>query len=294
MTTVPARRPASRLAAAATLAAAGLAALAGCVRTEIRPVDPAVAPSVVATPVLEPSAPARPGDWTVLRVAGEPPAPLTETPGLTAAGDAATFYAAGPARLSAALPEGWPPPTAPGTIELKRYPVTRQAVVETGRGEGSAFWPLFRHISSRDIAMTAPVVMTGEMAGEREGGASMAFLYRTRELGPVGPAERGVRVEDTAPETVIAIGMRGSRSRERLLDARAALQAWLDEQPAGDRWMRAGEPRLLGYNGPDAARDRRWWEVQLPVRWTPATDAPTAETGEAEAAPSAPPAAEDS
>jgi hypothetical protein len=269
---MPARVAAARRSlAAATLGLLGV--LPGCISSEIGPADPDATPIRVSMATLEAGTAAAPGDWTVMRVAGTPTAEVMMTPGRTRAGDDAAYYTAGTARVSAALPEGYPAPTAPGAIELKQYPVVRQAVFSTQRGEGSAFWPLFRHISDRDIAMTAPVVMTGEMAGATEGGASMAFLYRSTDLGPTGPAEENVVVEDTPVMTVIAMGFQGRRGRERLLDMQAALQTWLDQQPAGDRWMADGEPRVLGYNGPDVSVSRRWCEIQVPVRWQPATPA---------------------
>ena len=272
-------RAARRSLASAILGLLGV--LPGCVSSEIGPADPEATPIRVSMAALEPGAVAAPGDWKVMRVAGTPTAEVMMTPGRTKAGGAAAYFTAGTARLSAALPEGYPAPTAPGAIELKQYPVVRQAVFTTQRGEGSAFWPLFRHISDRDIAMTAPVVMTGEMAGATEGGASMAFLYRSTDLGPTGPAEENVVVEDTPVMTVIAMGFQGRRGRERLLDMQAALQTWLDQQPAGDRWMADGEPRVLGYNGPDVSGARRWCEIQLPVRWQPAPPVASTRGGDA-------------
>jgi hypothetical protein len=37
----------------------------------------------------------------------------------------------------------------------------------------------------------------------------MSFLYRTPELGPVGPAENDVNVNDTKPITVLSIAFEG-------------------------------------------------------------------------------------
>jgi hypothetical protein len=276
-------RPIRPIAAATRLAGMLCLSLAGgCVRSEITPADPASTPSRVAIAVAETGVACPPGDWTIMRVAGNPEHPVTTTPGRTRSGDEAAYFAAGTARISAALPEGHPAPTAPGAIELKVHPPVRQAIVRGRRGESSAFWPLFQHISGRGIAMTGPVVMTGAMAGDAEGEASMSFLYRTAEQGPTGAAERGVTVEDTTTITVLSVGFQGSRSRERLLDLEARLQTWLDGQPAGDRWMRIGGPRLLGYNGPDTPWAKRWWELQVPVAWV-ATDggAGTSDAGDA-------------
>jgi len=90
------------------------------------------------------------------------------------------------------LPVGYPRPTPPGVIEIKSYPGVRRAEV-TGEGMRGAssrgFFPLFRHISSNDIAMTAPVEMDygidAETGAVEEGadGWRMSFLYRTEVLG---------------------------------------------------------------------------------------------------------------
>ena len=209
--------------------------------------------------------------WTTLRVGGFDAPALTVTPGVTKTGDEAPFYRAGAVAISAALPASYPPPTPPGAIELKRYPTLRQAVKATNAGEGDAFFPLFRHIASRDIAMTAPVVMTGRMAGSEDEPTSMAFLYRTNEMGQIGEAERGVVVVDEAPVSVISIGFQGGRGEKRLEDLRLTLDGWLFAQPSSSgRWVAAGPARLLGYNGPDTPWALKWWELQVPVRWQPA------------------------
>lgn len=249
------------------------AAFTGCVKSEIEPLSKDTPPDAVETPVADADAPTAPAGWTVLRVGGDPDAGLTVTPGETTAGDRAPYYQAGDAKISAALAEGYAPPTPPGAIELKVYEPYRQAVVETAGGQNGAFWPLFRHISSRDIAMTSPVVMTGRMAGEDTDESTMAFLYRTPELGPTGAAERGVTVEDTERTTVLAVGFQGRDSGDALDRAERALLGWLDAQDTDAQgvWVATDGPRLLGYNGPDVPTKNKWWELQIPVRWNGAT-----------------------
>ena len=60
---------------------------------------------------------------------------------------------------AAPLPFGFPPPTPEGKIEIKQYPAYRCATVrhsgELSMAANSAFNPLYRHISSNDISMTA-------------------------------------------------------------------------------------------------------------------------------------------
>jgi hypothetical protein len=62
---------------------------------------------------------------------------------------------------AAPLPEGFPPPTPEGQIEVKQYPAYRSATVrysgELSMAANRAFDPLYRHISSNNISMTAPV-----------------------------------------------------------------------------------------------------------------------------------------
>jgi hypothetical protein len=90
---------------------------------------------------------------------------------------------------SAPLPVGFPSPTAPDKIEVKEYPAYRAA---TYRYSGNlpdaanqAFSPLYQHISSNNISMTAPVetrypVSTIEGTGTT-GEATVSFLYRNTD-----------------------------------------------------------------------------------------------------------------
>ena len=93
---------------------------------------------------------------------------------------------------SAALPEAWPELTPVGSVEVKSYPTYRAAVVrgvDVRGGMEPMFMTLFDHISRRDIAMTAPVEMTyGDASSSSM--TSMAFLYRTTDLGATGRRRR--------------------------------------------------------------------------------------------------------
>ncbi|MEM1011835.1 MAG: hypothetical protein AAGI46_06400 [Planctomycetota bacterium] len=206
----------------------------------------------------------RPGPGEVVRVAGDVPEP---TP-IEVDGDDGpeTHWASGDALVRTALPVGYPRPTPPGAVELKAYAPVRQAIVAGEGAEQRAFFPLFRHISTRDIAMTAPVVMTGSTVGGDEVEGSMAFLYRSPDLGPVGDAEEGVVVEDTEPGFFLSAGFQGSRRQGALEEARVQLVETFEATLAQQGWRLVDGPvRLLGYNGPAMPRDRQWWEVQVPV-----------------------------
>lgn len=216
-------------------------------------------------------------------------------------------------KIDTALPTGYPLPTPPGAMELKRYPSVRRAE-QGGKGEMSsgmngAFWPLFAHIQRNKIAMTAPVDMDLHWMRDRVNGAeapatggeqatasqerwTMSFLYRTADLRETG-TEGTVRIVDVEPMTVISIGLDGRglgmsragmvQGREAAVDAAIEkLNAWLDAQA---EWVPYGSPRLCGYNDPSVRPANQWWEVQIPIKpalparaETPTTPAESAAT----------------
>jgi hypothetical protein len=176
--------------------------------------------------------------------------------------------------ITTPLPAGYPDPTPPGAIDLKRYPAVRRAevssVLNPDLGMNMTFFPLFWHIKDREIAMTSPVEMDYAGMERREGARpsswTMSFLYRSQDLGPTG--EDGiVDIVDRGPMTVLSIGGRGSYSISKVDQSLQTLYAWLDEHP---EWQQAGEPRALYYNGPEKSNKDKWYEVQVPVsRATP-------------------------
>lgn len=189
--------------------------------------------------------------------------------------DGSTFYRSGVQRVTTPLPEGYPRPTPPGVVEVKRYPEVRRATY-AGEGAGpngmensqQAFWPLFQHIQSRDIAMTAPVEI--EYRGLEPGNESddakvkdwtMSFLYRSQDTGPTESHDR-ITVDDAEPITVLSTGIAGDATRERIDGALEKLRKTLAEM---DDWRSTGEVRVLGYNGPDVPQSERWGEVQVKV-----------------------------
>ena len=134
-------------------------------------------------------------------------------------------------------------------------------------GRNAAFWPLFRHIQSRNIPMTSPVEMdvpvpTAEgIPAPVDDRWTMSFLYRTPNLGPTGPADRGVIVRDIPPVTVLALGASGSYDQTSIEPALETLRQWLAANPA---WIESGPPRALYYNDPFTSP--KWAEVQVPVK----------------------------
>jgi hypothetical protein len=175
------------------------------------------------------------------------------------------------AMIEAPLPQGYPEPTPPGAIDIKKYPSVRRAELTSKEGSNAAmnagFFPLFNHIKKRNIAMTSPVEMdyaglyTDFLKDESaaEGQATMSFLYRSADLGPVGEDGKIV-IRDTEPVTVLSIGVKGGINTSKEL---AALREWLKGQ---QEWEVAGDPRMFVYNGPFVSASWRWSEMQIPIR----------------------------
>lgn len=146
--------------------------------------------------------------------------------------DAATksgdLWKSGRLSTEAPLPDGYNAPTPEGAIELKTYPTVRRAEVDSKDifmswifGQSRAFWTLFNHIKSRNIAMTAPVEFdfknadnTRKFLGNTDW--TMSFLYRTPNLGPTGDAGNDVIVVDRPEVTVLTLGLEGEFSFDLL------------------------------------------------------------------------------
>lgn len=198
--------------------------------------------------------------WTVLRVGGDLDARITGSDG--------DWRYAG-SRVDTPLPVGYPPPTPPGSIELKKYPQVRRAEyagqINPNLGMNLGFFPLFRHINRNDIDMTSPVEM--EYHGWNDVQKSpkswtMSFLYRSPDMGALG-SDGKVTVKDGEPMTVVSVGLNGVYSMETVQRGMGELQEWLSGQ---QEWVQDGEPRAFFYNDPGVPRDRRWVEVQIPVK----------------------------
>ncbi len=187
-------------------------------------------------------------------------------------------YRYGPSRIESPLPAGYPEPTPPGSIDLKRYPTVRRAEYVSsaapGMGMNMGFFPLFNHIKRNDIAMTSPVEMdyrdtfdpeTGKQSPKESMSWTMSFLYRTAELAPAGKdkKDKNVLVTDRPEMTVLSIGMNGPYGTGVVEKGLTLLHGWLKDHP---EYEVAGEPRAFHYNGPYIANRNKWSEVQLPVR----------------------------
>jgi len=225
---------------------------------------PALSVGSVAQPPMRSAARSEANEPAVVRVVGGSDRGVEFVDGV---------YRIDDCRITTPLPEGYPAPTPPGAIEIKRYPLVRRAQFSGSMtpdlGMNLAFFPLFNHIKQRQIAMTSPVEMNYEGMG-RNGNAkpskwTMSFLYRNTDLGPAGvdPKDKRISIEDIPPTTVLSIGMKGSYELDQVNKGLSELRDWLSSQ---SEWEEAADPRALYYNGPEVASDAKWSEVQIPVR----------------------------
>ena len=112
--------------------------------------------------------------------------------------------------------------------------------------------------------MTAPVEMTYEEDGTPVGKErAMAFLYGKKNIGTPG-RNGNVEPVDVPAATVVSIGLRGQRSDDVLVQAEQRLKTWLETKEG--KFEQSGPVRVMGYNSPFVARDRQFFEVQIPVR----------------------------
>jgi effector-binding domain-containing protein len=174
---------------------------------------------------------------------------------------------------SAPLPEGFPPPTADGQIEVKSIPAYRSATYratgELATAANRAFSPLYQHISSNEISMTAPVETrypssTIEASGSlnETGEAQVSFLYRSTDIYPKEIANN-IFVEDIPPMTVVSLGLVGSYSYSRYQEGLARLKDWLKQHR---EYEVVGEPRRFFYDGPYIPDGFKRSEIQIPIR----------------------------
>jgi len=176
---------------------------------------------------------------------------------------------------TAPLPEGFPPPTPEGKIEVKHYPAYRSATVrysgELSMAANRAFDPLYRHISSNNISMTAPVetrypVSTLEAnqtsTPDERGEALVSFLYRSTDIYP-DEISQNIQVEDIPPMTVISLGLNGSYDYSSYQQNIQRLREWLAQHP---EWTVVGSPRRFFYDAPYIPEPAKRSEIQIPIR----------------------------
>jgi hypothetical protein len=134
---------------------------------------------------------------------------------------------------------------------------------EQGIEQNVSFLTLFGHIKRNDIPMTAPVEI-GLSPNTSDGMmmTSMAFLYQNPGVGAQGP-DGNVQVTDVEAYLGLTVGLRGEMNDRDIESARNLIDQWIRHN--AERYESTGRYRLLGYNGPGVAADRKYYEVQLVV-----------------------------
>jgi hypothetical protein len=150
--------------------------------------------------------------------------------------------------------------TEVGVVEVKTVPPT-VALQAAGRGEyfatnDSVFGSLFSYISRNDVKMTVPVEADVVDANR------MRFFVGSADRAKVLPSGAGVSVLALPERKVVAVGLRGSYSRERFDEGRSALDAWLVAHP---EWRAAGTPYAVYWNGPFVPAFVKRSEAHLPI-----------------------------
>ncbi len=172
--------------------------------------------------------------------------------------------------MSAPLPVGFPAPTTNGKIEVKQYPAYRSGTYtyegDFNQATSSSFNPLFRHISSNNISMTAPVEARYPASTIdqpiQKGKAKVSFLYNNNSVDPqqVSP---DIEVEDHAPMLVVSLGIQGAYGYASYQENVAKLKQWLADHL---EYEIAGEPREFLYDSPYTLSPLKRREVQIPIR----------------------------
>lgn len=161
--------------------------------------------------------------------------------------------------LSLSAAEKYFPKTAVGRTELKKIPAATLIASTSQRGyfveNNGLFRPLFRYISSNNIAMTTPV--------EAEISPGKMYFYIGRDA-----ADRDldstdeVEVLNLPQRFVASIGARGAYSESNFREAEQALKSWIDRRPG----LRAsGEARGIFWDGPFKLGFLKRFEVHIPV-----------------------------
>jgi effector-binding domain-containing protein len=176
---------------------------------------------------------------------------------------------------SAPLPDGFPQPTTAGKIEVKHYPAYRSGTYtykgKLSQAANESFEPLFRHISSNGIGMTAPVearypsITLEELPNgkpDEVGQAEVSFLYRNEAVQPKQIAE-DIKVENHPSVKVVSIGVSGPYTYASYQKNLERLRDWLATHPS---YVVAGLPRRFFYDSPFTPDAFKRSEVQIPIR----------------------------
>ena len=147
-----------------------------------------------------------------------------------------------------------------GEFEIKALPAARLIACQTDAAyfedNNHLFRPLFRYISSRDIAMTTPV--------EAEMNPGVMYFYIGSEVGSDAlDTTESVSVHEIPKRLVASLGVRGGYSEHNFNKASAKLNAWLLKNPV---YEATGKVRGIFWNGPFIPGFFKRFEVHIPVQ----------------------------
>ena len=147
-----------------------------------------------------------------------------------------------------------------GEFEIKALPAARLIACQTDatyfEDNNRLFRPLFRYISSRDIAMTAPV--------EAEINPGVMYFYIGAEVSNnMLDATESVSVHELPKRLVASLGVRGGYSEYNFNKASAKLSAWLLKKPA---YQATGAAKGIFWNGPFIPSFYKRFEVHIPIQ----------------------------
>ena len=147
-----------------------------------------------------------------------------------------------------------------GEFEIKALPKARLIASHTDatyfEDNNRLFRPLFRYISSRNIAMTTPV--------EAEMNPGVMYFYIGAEVSnEVLDATENVSMHEVPERLVASLGVRGGYSEHNFNKASARLSAWLLKNPV---YKAKGKIRGIFWNGPFIPSFLKRFEVHIPVQ----------------------------
>ena len=147
-----------------------------------------------------------------------------------------------------------------GEFEIKALPAARLIACKTDatyfEDNTRLFRPLFRYISSRDIAMTTPV--------EAEINPGVMYFYIGAEVShSVMDATDSVSVHELPERLVASLGVRGGYSENNFNNASAKLSAWLLKNPV---YQATDAARGIFWKGPFIPIFFKRFEVHIPVQ----------------------------
>ncbi len=171
-----------------------------------------------------------------------------------------------------------------GAIEIRHYErlvlVTTDMTGGMDEGQNEAFQRLFKYISgenepNREIAMTAPVIMQNQDAGQNIAMTAPVFVGnegKNQTMSFVLPAQYNfetaprplnplVHLKNITDYTVAAIRFSGFLNEKNIQNNRNLLKDWLEQSP----YQETGPYQAAGYNPPWTIPFFRRNEVLIPV-----------------------------